>query len=96
VDYSVRKTAMSVFIVFILTKRDIGFDQDQKSASPLYATNHRYETSQNTAARAFTIALVIAGSSLQRIKGQVVVRISGSVVFNRVDRIRSHSCRAGT
>jgi hypothetical protein len=95
-DIQFEKTAMSAFIVFILTTRDIGFDQDQKSADPVCATNHKYETSQNTAARAFTIALVIASSSLQRIKGQVVVRTSRSIVFNRIDRTRSHSCRAGT
>jgi hypothetical protein len=86
----------SAFIVFILTKRDTGFDQDQKSAGPVCATNQKYETSQNTAARAFTIPLVIASSSLQRIKGQAVVRTSRSIASNRVDRTRSHSCRAGT
>jgi putative ABC transport system substrate-binding protein len=89
VDNSVRKTAKSAFIVFVLTKRDIGFDQDQKSAGPVCATNHRYETSRNTAARAFTISLAIASSSLQRNKGQVVVCTSRSIVFSRVDRTRS-------
>jgi len=45
-------------------KRNIGFDQDQKSADLPCATNHKYETSKNTGARAFTMPLAIGSSSL--------------------------------
>jgi hypothetical protein len=39
--------------------------------------NHKYETSQNTGARALTMPLVIGSSSLHGIKGQVVVCVFG-------------------
>ena len=80
-DNSVRKTAKSAFIVFVLTKRDIGFDQDQKSADLSCATNHKYETSKNTGARAFTMPPAIGSSSLYGIKGQVVVPILAGASF---------------
>jgi hypothetical protein len=44
---------------------------------------HKYETTQNTGVRAFTMPLVIGSSSLHGIKGQVVVCTCRSVVFNR-------------
>jgi hypothetical protein len=73
-------------------KRDIGFDPDKTSAGRLCATKHKYERSQNTGARAFTMPLVIGSSSLHGIKGQVVVCTCRSVVFNRVDGAASSSC----
>jgi hypothetical protein len=81
-----------MFATFILKKRNIGFDQDQKSAALPCATNQKYETSKNTGARAFTMPLAIGSSSLHGIKGQVVVRTCRSIVFNCVDRTRSRFC----